>query len=125
MCFPSEISCIKKLMRKLVDEESKTFKTCDCLPNCNSIDYEFEVVEEKLLQENSTQNLSKASVSIYFDEDEFIAYRRYASYGAVTFLSNIGGLLGLFLGISVLSLIETIYFFTLRFIDDLWYKGLK
>jgi hypothetical protein len=64
-----------------------------------------------------------AAVQVYFDDVEYIAYRRYASFGTVTLLSNIGGLLGLFLGVSVLSVIETIYFFTLRFIDDLWYKG--
>jgi acid-sensing ion channel, other len=108
------------MLRTLVKANSEILKSCDCLPECNSIEYEFEVREAKLLQENETDQLT-ASVSVYFGDDEYIAYRRYASYGTVTFLSNIGGLLGLFLGMSMLSIIETIYFFTLRFINDLWH----
>jgi acid-sensing ion channel, other len=122
MCFPWDLECISTLEKTLVNKDSSTVKSCDCLPECNSIEYEFEVREAKLLQKNGSQNLT-AAVSVYFGDDEYIAYRRYANYGTVTFLSNIGGLLGLFLGISVLSIIETISFFTLRFIDDLWYKG--
>jgi acid-sensing ion channel, other len=108
----------------LLDEDSVAFKSCDCLPDCNFVDFSFEVRQDKINIDRSKKllNLTSASVTVTFDDDEFIAYRRYASYGTVTFLSNIGGLLGLFLGISVLSFIETIYFFTLRFIDDLWYK---
>ena len=60
--------------------------------------------------------------SFYFGGDAFVAYKRYETYGRVALLSNIGGLLGLFLGISLLSVIEIIYFFTLRFIDDFWRK---
>ena len=51
-----------------------------------------------------------------------MAYKRCASHGIVRIVSNIGGVLGFFLGISLLSIIETIYFFTLRFINDLWIK---
>lgn len=69
--------------------------------------------------------LSYASASIYFDDDEYIAYKRFASFGTVSFLSNIGGLLGLFLGVSVLSIVEFLYFFTLRFIDNLWFDNLQ
>jgi acid-sensing ion channel, other len=117
------MECMNNLRKSVFDEESITFKSCDCLPNCNSIEYEFELRESKIIQENLAMNISTASVEVYFSDDEYIAYRRYASHGAVTFLSNFGGLMGLFLGVSLLSVIETFYFFTLRFIDDLWYKG--
>ena len=59
-----------------------------------------------------------ATATFYFGDDEFVAYKRYDTHGRVGLLSNIGGLLGLFLGISLLSIVETIYFFTLRFFND-------
>lgn len=65
------------------------------------------------------------SASIYFADDEFIAYRRFESYGSVSLLSKIGGMLGLFLGISVLSVVEVFYFLTLRLFNDMWSKLVK
>lgn len=62
------------------------------------------------------------SLSVYFGSDGFVAYKRFESYGAVGLLSKIGGLLGLFFGLSMLSIIETVYFFTLRFLVDFWSK---
>lgn len=57
--------------------------------------------------------------SFYFGDDEFVAYKRFETYGRVGLLSNIGGLLGLFMGISLLSVVETIFFLTFRFLHDL------
>ena len=62
----------------------------------------------------------ESSVDVRFKEDDSIVYKRTASYGTVSLPSNIGRFLGLFLGISVLSVIETIYFFTLRLMSDIW-----
>lgn len=95
-------------------------ESCGCLPECNKIDYNFEVIEEReSLRDYFFMNIS---ASIYFADNEFIAYKRYESYGTVSLLSNIGGLLGLFLGISVLSVFEVVYFVTLRLFHDLWFN---
>lgn len=75
---------------------------------------------EEFIEVNGSIPL-ESFVSIYFGSEEYSGYKRYASYGTVSLLSNIGGLLGLFLGISFLSVVETIYFFTLRFFNDLWF----
>lgn len=45
---------------------------------------------------------------------QFLASERNELYGYVDFFSNTGGLLGLFIGVSVTSLIEILYFLTLR-----------
>lgn len=91
------------------------------MPECNSIRYDYRVVRHSFVPENISEDEYTAAASIYMADDEFSAYRRIESYGTVTLLSNIGGYLGLFLGMSVLSIVEIVYFFTLRFIDDLWY----
>lgn len=61
-----------------------------------------------------TFRMQPARLSIFFKEHQFITSRRSELYGQTDFLANCGGLLGLFLGVSVLSIIEVIYYFTLR-----------
>lgn len=58
--------------------------------------------------------MQPARLSIYFKENQFITSRRSELYGSTDFLAAIGGLLGLFMGVSVLSIVEIIYFCTLR-----------
>ena len=73
-------------------------------------------------------------VTIYFTNDFFIAIKRTEFYEWMDFLSRSGGLLGLFMvsrykniilvlqtnicvqGFSILSLVEVVYHFTLRWI---------
>lgn len=55
-----------------------------------------------------------ACLSIFFKEDQFITSKRSELYGTVDFYANCGGILGLFTGASVLSIVEIIYFWTLR-----------
>lgn len=58
--------------------------------------------------------LAPARLSIYFKEHQFITSKRSELYGLTDFLGACGGLLGLFMGVSVLSIVECIYYFTLR-----------
>jgi Amiloride-sensitive sodium channel len=39
-------------------------------------------------------------------------------YSSTDFIANFGGILGLFLGVSILSLVEIIYFMAFRQLDD-------
>lgn len=59
-----------------------------------------------------------ARVTIFFKEQQFITSERNELYGSTDFLANCGGLLGLFMGFSFLSLLEIIYFLTVR----LWFN---
>lgn len=53
-------------------------------------------------------------VTIYFRVYEVETLMRSEVYTITNFLAICGGLLGLFLGVSVLSIIEFFYFYTLR-----------
>lgn len=53
-------------------------------------------------------------LTIFFRENQFMALKRSELYGEIDFLANCGGLLGLFFGASVLSIMEIFYYFTLR-----------
>jgi len=57
-------------------------------------------------------------VNIYFKENHFTASHRSELYGTAKFLAKCGGILGLCLGVSVLSCFEIVYFSTFR----LWFN---
>jgi hypothetical protein len=58
-------------------------------------------------------------LKVYFKETQFITSKRSELYGQTDFFGNCGGLLGLFLGVSVISLLEIVYFFTIRLFFNL------
>lgn len=125
-CRERDHPCYNRIVKALENESSEIYRDCDCLPECNHIKYTVLNSASKLSpshlrtynNNNGTYSL-EADVSILFSDDEYVAYRRFASYDTVSLLSDIGGYLGLFLGISFLSVIETVYFFTLRFINNI------
>lgn len=54
---------------------------------------------------------------IEFQKAQILPYKRIAPYQISDFIANCGGLLGLFMGISLLSFVEILYFCTFRFIE--------
>lgn len=116
---------------------------CNCLPACTSIEYsgninhikyDLEVLQKsdgvsklkwemmnwmqyELMKYFANYNCSSSRPSrlaIYFRSTDVVVMKSAEKYNFTNFLSNCGGLLGLFLGVSLLSMIEFIYFFTLR-----------
>lgn len=113
--------CFSNIESTLIDEESQTFKSCGCLESCNTIEYTVDRLSS-YISHSYNGSFYRGLGTFRFASDEFIARKRTASYGMVGLLSNIGGILGLFLGMSVLSVVEAFYFFVIRFISDLWWK---
>lgn len=57
-----------------------------------------------------------------FKDPQFVPLRRFRQFTFIDFLSYVGGLLGLFAGISVLSFVEIFYFFVPRLLSDIMKK---
>jgi hypothetical protein len=133
---PSEIDCSDKVSLELLDYVSE-YKLLDpetqddCPMECNSVDYTISTSVSgpltksylNLLRKNkiiiskfdnisqvSDQDLANSIVRVYINYDQ-LAYTNITEVGAFTvinLISNIGGFLGLFLGMSLLSLFEFI-----------------
>ncbi|CAO1385947.1 unnamed protein product [Diamesa hyperborea] len=97
---------------------------CNCLPSCNSIEYDAvpsyghlfdKEVSHAYGMENSNDSYA-SQVKIYFKINQFFALKRSELFGVTEFLSTCGGLLGLFMGFSILSLIEFIYYMSIRWV---------
>jgi Amiloride-sensitive sodium channel len=52
---------------------------------------------------------------MYFKENQFMTLQRTELYGSADLLAKCGGLMGLCLGISVISLVEIVYYSVIRF----------
>jgi len=52
--------------------------------------------------------------------DDIVLFRRYQQFTFSDVVSYVGGLLGVFAGISMLSIVEFFYFFTIRLGVNLW-----
>jgi amiloride-sensitive sodium channel len=88
-------------------------RNCQCLPTCDSITY-------RIKQSTEFDGSNETTIRIKFNMDDLILYRRYQQFTFSDVVSYVGGLLGLFAGISMLSIVEIFYFFTIRLAVDLW-----
>ncbi|KAL1497372.1 hypothetical protein ABEB36_008353 [Hypothenemus hampei] len=110
---------------------------CYCPDMCNDIDYNVEITESDydtprkmatlgINVPEDKEGVSSSQLLIYFKGSTFIPQERNELFDNFDFLANVGGLLGLFIGFSLLSMVELIYFLTLRIICNVklyknWY----
>lgn len=65
-------------------------------------------------------NKHPSELIIRFKENDVFTFIRKRQFTTVDFLSSCGGILGLFAGISVLSIVELFYYFTIRIVINAW-----
>jgi acid-sensing ion channel, other len=110
-----EDTCAKTVKSKLIfDDNFSPRQNCSCLPLCNSIKYNIKYFSTHQKQDNET------ILNFRFNTDDIVVYNRYQQFTASDVVSYIGGLLGLFAGISFLSVFEFFYFVTLRLFVNAW-----
>jgi acid-sensing ion channel, other len=104
------------------------YNLCGCLDACDSIQYRTEVLAHNLVRTNESVGDFLAyyhtTFHFKFKDVDVIPLRRYRQMTFSDFLAQSGGMMGLFAGISALSIIEMFYFLTLRWMTNLcrWIK---
>lgn len=82
--------------------------------------YNFEIPLDKAARETNLTvdfNIWKwkfTEIEVHYEDSDFLAMRRHLAYSFADFVSQIGGIFGCFLGISIFSIIEIVYFCTVR-----------
>lgn len=111
ICGRSDDECVKDVTDKIQTRPNSSF-SCKCLPGCFEISYDAEVSMAPLLQNApilQKRELSEPNVSIvhiFYKNNYFRSQKKEELIGFTEFLSNTGGLLGLFMGFSVFSIVE-------------------
>lgn len=71
-------------------------------------------VQNDVLIHFYVRSMHLTRTAIFFKNADVISLKRSELYGPTEFLAHCGGLLGLFMGVSLLSIVEAIYYATLR-----------
>ncbi|GLG96265.1 Pickpocket protein 19 [Gryllus bimaculatus] len=98
---------------------------CNCLQSCAHIRYNSHHIQSVLDPETAKQILhskelvtneptKRSHVSIFYKDSLFIPVRRVEVFGLSDLLASLGGLMGLCMGISLLSVIELFYWMLIR-----------
>ncbi|KAG4078154.1 hypothetical protein HA402_002206 [Bradysia odoriphaga] len=85
--------------------------TDECLPSCNSTTYDATMYTKMFSTVGSNWLFS---MSITFDDQQYLLKKRSELYGYYDFFSDVAGTLSLFLGISFLSIAEIVYHASFR-----------
>ncbi|XP_044749846.1 sodium channel protein Nach-like [Coccinella septempunctata] len=108
VCTLLDLKCMRGVLYHKLAENS-----CDCLPPCEKLSYKYTVnareVKTIIGYDDSIQG---SRITIYFGNDQCVMIERSANLTWDALLASIGGVIGLCLGGSVLSIIEFIYFLT-------------
>ncbi|KAK5641675.1 hypothetical protein RI129_010222 [Pyrocoelia pectoralis] len=136
-CGLGSMECVKNSKVKYLDNETYSefgLGLCNCLPSCTSLSYDVETSQTRWDWRKAFKVLHRAGLSegipddkeshysrlhVYYKDLQFLSSERNELYGYVDFFSNVGGLLGLFIGLSVTSCIEILYFLTLRLVCNI------
>ncbi|KAH8278370.1 hypothetical protein KR018_000551 [Drosophila ironensis] len=109
--FCLEAMNVAKPDAKLLMNNNKGYKdSCGCLPSCNDGDIQAIYEANSVYIKGTTiRNITLSMPALPTDQ-----YRRQALRTRLDVVVSMGGMLGLFLGASILSAIEFVYYFTVR-----------
>ncbi|XP_031631442.1 pickpocket protein 19-like [Contarinia nasturtii] len=83
---------------------------CDCLPSCN--EHEIKLIGRTYKAEDKSEHRRITQIIVQSLPTQ--RYRRQAVRNNLDIVVSIGGIMSLYLGASILSLVEFLYFFTIR-----------
>ncbi|XP_071574105.1 LOW QUALITY PROTEIN: sodium channel protein Nach-like [Temnothorax nylanderi] len=100
-------------------EELSGYLTCDCFPSCTDVTYNVQSSSIPSLSELSwgrkKYSIKNHSIlHIYFGKMEAIRLRQDVVYYWYDLMSNYGGVCSLFLGVSIINVIEILYNLIIR-----------
>uniref|UniRef100_A0A1Y1NB01 Pickpocket protein 28 n=1 Tax=Photinus pyralis TaxID=7054 RepID=A0A1Y1NB01_PHOPY len=115
------------ILGRSMGEKIQDPRECFCLPSCTSISFDAEVSQSQwdwrktfhYKEHDESFNITFerdhfSRLIVYYKNLQFMTSERNELYGLSDFLANCGGFLGLFCGLSFTSIMEVLYYLTLR-----------
>ncbi|XP_049886391.1 degenerin del-1-like, partial [Pectinophora gossypiella] len=118
-CTWERLSCIYQTIDKVKSNIQDIVSQNQCLQKCDYIQYEQEV--QYMRQNRQFRNLSESysKIDVHFSSATCLKYKREVLYSWDQMMANLGGIFGLCLGGSIISLLELVWFI-LDFIFTMW-----
>jgi amiloride-sensitive sodium channel len=108
ICNLNDGICLFKA-KQWISQNNDTKIPCDCYPSCSNLKYSVSSNEHSILSGNVGKQWSITRLLIDTFKLTVEEQENYLAYTLQNFVADFGGLVGLFLGFSVLSLVEIIY----------------
>ncbi|XP_026467426.1 sodium channel protein Nach-like, partial [Ctenocephalides felis] len=140
-CTLQHIQCLNKYMGKLKwrtlkprtdgipgleHEEEDSLNCPECWPQCSSTSYLVQGTWAPMIPDildNGTDPSSikqnKSLIRVFYGSSSTMLYRKDVLYYWYEIVSNFGGICSLFVGFSLMSVVEVLYFFTVRLCENL------
>ncbi|KAH8411236.1 hypothetical protein KR215_000725 [Drosophila sulfurigaster] len=130
VCGPNDNNCTNRVQTEI--ESSNTELSCEsCWPGCFELTYRTtmstsmivtgpsyqsgeDLPEDLFRTSNGSVNNDLSVLHFYYLTNNLRSTTKSEMFGFTEFLSNTGGLLGLFMGFSIFSVIEIVYYVTVR-----------
>lgn len=120
ICGGADTPCVEDVDHQIMMRQNSSFNCSYCLPGCYALNYKISFsmarINDRLtfLTEKNLKSSNLAILHVYYTQATFRAQKKEELVDFSEFLANLGGLLGLFLGFSGLSVIEILYFMSIR-----------
>ncbi|XP_012160596.2 pickpocket protein 19-like [Ceratitis capitata] len=131
-CKLSDMPCLAKYNNRLLHFEQSDEReyipldvqelgmTCNCYLNCLSLAYFIDIRTFFLPDVTQEPNNSFVNIDFHFQYDTIVVFRTTVVYTWVDLLVNFGNATALFLGCSLISAVELVYYFCIYFPQRLW-----
>ncbi|KAH8338593.1 hypothetical protein KR059_011747 [Drosophila kikkawai] len=99
--------------KDFVDNLYKESMICDCFTSCTQLIFDRVFTTTTLDNNDTNTEAGTMRVDIFFQSGWFIQYQTTMRFTFVELLASFGGVIGLFLGASLLSAFELAYYFSI------------
>lgn len=133
ICNQHQTNCVVQAMNSFfITERFKSEFPCDCKPSCRNLNYRIETSSSEFdykrvfkafnapLEDEFPKSVM-SRIQIFFTDDYFVhktlKHKKKEDLTIVERVSQIGGLMAFFIGASVLSVVEIVYFLLKKIIN--------
>ncbi|KAG5683737.1 hypothetical protein PVAND_013002 [Polypedilum vanderplanki] len=117
ICDIDKGDCYYNAMLQWPKDGENSHRPCNCLETCNSIKYNILYSKDSFFSDytgpSPLMDMKRGTYSVFLIRTRnhvIDEYENFAEYRLQNFVADFGGLMGLFLGCSIISLVELIYF---------------
>ncbi len=98
------------------------------IPHLSTCNFHFSILSyhSQILPLKKKIRIRVNKFEVYFKSNKFVVNKRSERFGFIDFISNCGGLMGLFMGISLLSIAEFFHYFIYflwQLVCNLYYRN--